>query len=172
MAAIDKLYLKNYDEYDQLRRWAIVYYPELLLSLYNISLSWERFIEHKDEWVQYRRREIESNYEKIGDFKTLEEAVTTMMKLKREIFGDNAFISDIQVKYEVEGIIENYNKTTDELCDEYSFPVMNCPFSVDRKLKWICPLPFVREYLHEQCGVNPKWEWLYKLFWKGKKYFL
>lgn len=27
------------------------------------------------------------------------------------------------------------------------------------------------EYLHKQCGVNPKWEWLYRIFWRGKKYF-
>ena len=56
--------------------------------------------------------------------------------------------------------------------DSYTFPVMNTPLSVDRKLKWICPVPCVREYLHKQCGVNPKWEWLYKIFWRGKKHFL
>lgn len=58
-----------------------------------------------------------------------------------------------------------------ELEETYMFPIMNTPLSVDRKLKWICPVPCVREYLHKQCGVNQKWEWFYRLFWRGKKYF-
>ena len=97
MAAIDKLYVRTYDEYDDVRRWALVYYPKLLIYFYSIDL----------------RRE---------DFK-------------------------------------------------HAQPIMKTPLSVDRKLKWICPVPCVREYLHKQCGVNPKWEWLYKIFWRGKKYF-
>lgn len=97
MAAIDKLYVRTYDEYDDVRRWALVYYPKLLIYFYNIDLRQD-------------------------DFK-------------------------------------------------HGQPIMNTPIKVDRKLKWICPVPCVREYLHEQCGVNPKWEWLYKIFWRGKKYF-
>ena len=51
----------------------------------------------------------------------------------------------------------------------YEFPVMNTPLSVDRKLKWICPVPCVRKYLQEQCGVKTRW--YHKLFFKGKKHF-
>lgn len=99
MAAIDKLYVRTYEEYDDVRRWALAYYPKLFVWFYNTS---------------YPR----------GTF---------------------------------------YN--------EIGIPIANIPSQVDRKLKWICPVPCVREYLHKQCGVNPKWEWLYKIFWRGKKHF-
>ena len=99
MAAIDKLYVRTYEEYDDLRRWALVYYPKLFIYFYDLN------------------------------------------------YPRGKFLNGIGV------------------------PVTNTPFSVDRKLKWICPLPCVREYLHKQCGVNPKREWFYKIFWRGKKYF-
>lgn len=99
MAAVDKLYVRTYEEYDDLRRWALAYYPKLLIYFYDINYPRGKFL------------------------------------------------------------------------NEISVPVMNTPLKVDRKLKWICPVPCVREYLHKQCGVNPKWEWLYRIFWRGKKYF-
>lgn len=99
MAAIDKLYVHSYEEYEEVKLWALVYYPKLLLFFYNIDLH-------------------------------------------RELF-----------KYDT------------------GMPIMNIPFNIDRKLKWICPVPCVREYLHKQCGVNPKQERLYKIFWRGKKHF-
>jgi hypothetical protein len=97
MAAIDKLYVRTYAEYDDLRRWALVYYPKLLIYFYSIDLRLQDFM--------------------------------------------------------------------------HAQPIMNTPVKVDSKLKWICPVPCVREYLHKQCGVNQKWEWLYKILWRGKKYF-
>ena len=103
MAAIDKLYAKEYWEYNELRIWALIYYPELLVYFYDITLDLEKW-------------DNNTNNRKGGR------------------------------------------------------PIMNTPFKVDKKLKWICPLPFVREYLHEQCGVNPKREWLYRIFWKGKEF--
>lgn len=97
MAAIDKLYVHTFQEYEEVKLWALVYYPKLLIHFYSIDLRQD-------------------------DFKNAQ-------------------------------------------------PITNTPFKVDRKLKWICPVPCVREYLHKQCGVNPKWEWLYKIFWRGKKHF-
>ena len=102
MAAIDKLYVKDFTEYEDLRLWALVYYPKLLLYFYDPTVT----------------------------------------------------------KYEADGRIIRFPT-----------PIINTPFSIDKKLKWICPVPCVREYLHKQCGVNPKWEWFYRLFWRGKKYF-
>ena len=104
MAAIDKLYLQSYYDYDILRTWAMAYYPELLFYFYDICLTYKDF-----------------------------EQAETDPKLY--------------------------------------IPVMNTPIKVDKKLKWICPVPCIRDYLHNQRGVNPKWEWLYRIFWKGKKHF-
>ena len=39
MAAIDKMYCHSYYEYDDLRKWAIVYYPQLLFYFYTITLD-------------------------------------------------------------------------------------------------------------------------------------
>lgn len=99
MAAIDKLYVYTFQEYEEVKLWTMVYYPKLLLYFYSINYPECLFSGKKD------------------------------------------------------------------------IPIMNTPLKVDRKLKWICPVPCVREYLHKQCGVNPKWEWLYKIFWRGKKHF-
>ena len=170
MAAIDKLYVKNYSNYDELRRWAMVYYPELLIFFYNIVWDWTDYEKSREDWAKRTKEIIEIDYKKLGKFQTEEEAIVNLQKHYKE--SANYECSFTQARYEAKYIIENYNKTLDDLKYKYSFPVMNCPFSADRKLKWTCPLSFVREYLHEQCGVNPKWEWLYKIFWKGKKYFL
>lgn len=169
MAAIDKLYLKDYYEYDQLRRWAMAYYPELLIFFYNVVWDWTDYDKSCEEWAKRTRRNIERDYKRLGNFQTEEEAIVNLQKHYEKSANYKCLF--VQARYEAKNAIENYNKTLDDLKDEYSFPVMNCPFSADRRLKWICPLPFVREYLHEQCGVNPKWEWLYRIFWKGKKYF-
>lgn len=95
MAAIDKLYVKEYYDLYILRLWALIYYPKLLFYFYDSAL------------------------------------MATNIKGKT--------------------------------------PIMNTPFKVDKKLKWICPVGCVREYLVNQCGV--KEHWYYKLFWRGKKYF-
>lgn len=116
MAAIDKLYVHSFYEYEEVKRWALVYYPKLLLYFYNISLTYKEYHENRRTWVLNSR---------------------------------NASASE----------------------DEYTFPIMNTPLSIDRKLKWLCPVHCVREYLHKKCGANPKWEWLYKIFWRGKKHF-
>ena len=41
MAAIDKIYVHSYYEYDDLRKWAIVYYPQLLFYFYTITLDYK-----------------------------------------------------------------------------------------------------------------------------------
>ena len=99
MVAIDKLYVHTFQEYEEVKLWAMVYYSKLLLWFYDI----------------------------------------------------------------------NYPRGT--FLNEISIPIAVLPSQIDQKLKWICPVPCVREYLHNQRGVNPKWEWLYKIFWRGKKYF-
>lgn len=116
MAAIDKLYVHTFEEYAEVKLWALVYYPKLLLYFYNISISYKEFNALRKKWFTNTK-------------------------------------------------IENISM------DDYTFPIMNTPCKIDRKLKWICQVPCVREYLHKQCGVNPKWEWLYRIFWRGKKYF-
>jgi len=168
MAAIDKLYLKKYYEYNQLKIWAVIYYPKLLLFFYNRNLQWDEFEKDRKEWVENHKSTIKRQIAKYVGL-SMEMAVE---KLREEYIKSGYKCPYSQAKEEIEYLYNEYSKTDEQLEKDYSFPVMNTPLSVDRKLKWTCPLPFVREYLHKQCGVNPKWEWLYRIFWKGKKYFL
>lgn len=163
MAAIDKLYVHSYQEYDDVRKWALVYYPNLLLFFYETFFDWREHEKIKKEWVAKTRKAFDNDYKKLGDFDTIDTAVHNLVTKHGYNYRDAV--------REATAIIEHYNMTKEEIEDSWSFPIMCTPFSVDRKLKWICPVPCVRDYLHKQCGVNPKWEWLYRIFWKGKKYF-
>lgn len=169
MAVIDKLYVHTFQEYNEVKLWALIYYPKLLLYFYDINLTDNQYYENRRQWVNNTKECFERDFKKLGDFKTIEEAITNLKTHYKESANYECPFS--QAEDEVWIIINHHDKTESELEDEYSFPVMNTPLSVDRKLKWICPVPCVREYLHKQCGVNPKWEWLYRIFWRGKKYF-
>ena len=169
MAGIDKLYLNNYFDYDELRRWAIVYYPELLFYFYSVCENYTDWSESISEYVKDHKEIAERDYKLLGDFKTKDEAIKNLIDHYKSSADYDCPLE--QAIDEVDSIIEAYNRTDEDWENVYSHPVTNTPFSVDKKLKWICPLPFVRKYLHEQCGVNPKYEWFYRLFWRGKKHF-
>lgn len=69
MAAIDKLYVHTYYEYDDLRRWALVYYPELLFYFYNITItsqSWENDVKRD---VKNSLQIAKRNYKNLGTLK-------------------------------------------------------------------------------------------------------
>lgn len=171
MAAIDKLYVRTYEEMDNLRRWAIVYYPKLILSMYNVVwiMSYNEFVKSKNSYISKQMNKAKTEYKKLGTFHTILEAAENLKRYYKENFNRN--LDFTQARYEANCIYDNYFMSKENWEEKYSFPVMNTPFKVDRKLKWICPVPCVREYLHNQCGVNPKLEWLYRIFWRGKKYF-
>lgn len=169
MAAIDKLYVKDFYEYDELRRWAMVYYPELLFYFNYIDLTRSDWDEWRLDYVKDSMKRSNIDHNKLGDYKNKEEAIKNL--IEHYLITADYECSVEQATDEVEYIIEAYNRTAMEWEDKFSYPITNTPFSVDKKLKWICPIPFVRKYLHEQCGVNPKYEWFYRLFWRGKKHF-
>lgn len=166
MSAIDKMYLHSYEELDDFRRWCLVYYPKPILYMYNIGwiMSYNDFIKSRDKWIKEQMKLAKKQYSELGSFETKEQAALNYRKTHSWCTFNEAIMNVVD-------IIDRYYMNKENWEDGYSFPVMNTPFSVDHKLKWICPAPCVREYLHKQCGVNPKWEWLYRIFWRGKKYF-
>lgn len=170
MAAIDKIYVNDYYEYDNFRRWAIVYYPELVFWFGYIDLRYSDFEEMRSDYVKDSMEIAKRDHNKLGEYKDKEEAINNLIENYRITADYECSVE--QAADEVEHIIESYNRTAMDWEYKFSFPILNTPFSVDKKLKWICPIPFVRKYLHEQCGVNPKYEWFYRLFWRGKKHFL
>ena len=159
MAAIDKLWIRNYDDLDDLRRWAIIYYPKLFTWL-NTSITKEEAEHYKRKRAAECKEVFETQWERASADGSLNSAIAHFKSLG---------YSDEDATFEATELQGDFRKSLGELYEEISFSVMNTPLKVDRKLKWICPVPCVREYLQKQCGV--KEHWYYKLFWRGKKYF-
>ena len=166
MAAIDKLYLKNWYEFDELVRWSICHYPQLLNYMYDWRMTYRDWDDAVKESIKRTKNINAGDLEKIGGADvSLRNGIYNLIDYYRKEVDYEC--SYDQAKDEVEYILNTANKSDIELEDDYSRPVMNTPYKIDRKLLWICPLPAVRKYLYEQCGYKKRWEWLYKLFWKG-----
>ena len=166
MAAVDKLYVRSHYEYDELRRWAIAYYPELLFYFYDIAMTPQQWESNCKSYVKSRmeiaKRDAAKAITPDGGW-----SVEQLIKYYKESVDYDCPIE--QAKEEVDAIYDAYYKTENDWEEIYTCPVMNTPFVVDRKLLWICPVPCVREYLEEQCGYKTRW--YHKLFWRGKKHF-
>lgn len=166
MAAIDKLYVHYYSDYDDLRKWAIAYYPELLFYFYDITTTYQQWEDNVKVYVKYRmaiaKRDAAKATTPDGGW-----SVEQLIKYYKESADYDCPIE--QAEEEFDAIYDDYYKTENDWEDSYNCPVMSTPFEVDKKLLWICPVPCVREYLEEQCGYKTRW--YHKLFWKGKKHF-
>ena len=134
-----------------------------------LNLKNKIYYESKKNWIEHEKKVIERDYAKLGEFEYMDEAIKNLQKhySKTAHYKCPKEQAEDEVKY----ILRQYEKLQyDLLEDDYTFPVMNTPFEVDKKLKWICPAPCVRKYLEEHCGYKTKW--YHKLFWRGKKHFL
>ena len=165
MAAIDRLYVHSYYEYDDLRRWAIAYYPELLFYFYDITMTYLQWEDNCRAYVKQHIAIAKRDFEKIGGLES--NAVENLIKHYKKVAGYNCPLE--QAQDEAFAIIDAFKRTARDWEDSYTCPIMNTPFEVDKKLLWICPIPCVRTYLKEHCGYKTKW--YHKLFWKGKKHF-
>lgn len=173
MAAIDKLYLNDYEDFKALRIWAIRYYPKLMSAFYEFFMSWSEFDSAKKDIVKRNREIADREFRRVfGDpdeHNGLDFGVNNIKKQYWE--GIGYACGNDQALDEAIAIFDAHAKTNDELYEEASIPVMNTSFAEDRRLKWTCPIPVVREYLQNQCGVKKNREWLYRIFWRGKKDF-
>lgn len=167
MAAVDKLYVRSHYEYDELRRWAIAYYPELLFYFYDIAMTPQQWESNCKSYVESRMEIANRDYRKLGSFSSFNEAEYNLKQ--HYLKTANYECPTDQAIEETKYIVDAYSKTATEWEDSYTCPVMNTPLEVDRKLLWICPVPCVRKYLEEQCGYKTRW--YHKLFWRGKKHF-
>lgn len=164
MAAIDKLYIRDFEALIELKKWALAYYPKLFIYMY----PWAFTITQREyEGARMRRAKAlqklyKEEWSEISPNGTLNCGVAHLMEECSEWTESDAVEEAKYIKSRAEMSIE-------ELRKDIGFPVLNTPLKVDKKLKWICPLPTVRMYLQENCGV--KEHWWYKLFWKGRKEF-
>lgn len=166
MAAIDKLYLNDWYEFDRLVRWSICYYPKLLNYMYDWRMTYKDWDKAMKESIKSTKQIFKRELEKIGGKDvSLKVGIYNLIDHYRK--DADYECSYEQAKEEVEYILKRANMSDDELEADYQRHVMLCSYKIDRKLLWICPLPEVRKYLYEQCGYKKRWEWLYKLFWKG-----
>ena len=167
MAAIDKMYVHSYYDFEMLRKWALVYYPELIFYFYDFDLTYEEWKRNREFWVGTNMDIARRDYEKITPFSSRAEAEYNLKKHYKKSAGYDCPTE--QAIEEATDIIQRYDMKVDEWEEKYTIPVTNTPLSVDKKLLWICPIPFVREYLEKQCGYKTRW--YHKLFWRGKKHF-
>lgn len=167
MAAIDKMYVRSYYDFDMLRKWALVYYPELIFYFYDFDLTYEEWKRNREFWIGTNMEIARRDYEKITPFSSVSEAEYNLKK-HYKMSADYDCPTNQAIE-ETKDIIDRYNRKVEDWEEMYTIPVTNTPLSVDRKLLWICPIPFVREYLEEQCGYKTRW--YHKLFWRGKKHF-
>ena len=166
MASIDKLYLKTWYDFDKLVRWSICHYPKLLNYMYDWRMTFNDWDKSMKSSIKRKRKINTRDLEKIGgkDVSLRDGIYNLIDHYRKEADYECSYE---QAKEEVEYILEIANKFDAELEEDYSMPIMNTPCKIDRKLLWICPLPEVRKYLYEQCGYKKRWEWLYKIFWRG-----
>lgn len=162
MAAIDKLYITEYDDLANLRIWANVYYPKLFFYFYEkaLTIDEEEFNKLKKKYAKKRMLEATSYWRQISPDNTINGAIAHLMA-----HG----YSEVDARDEADYYYDWAHRTIEEFEKLIGITVMNTPSKVDRLLKWYCPLDRIREYLKDQCGVTTRW--YHKLFWKGKERF-
>lgn len=169
MAAIDKMYLMSYADFNDLRVWAIRCYPKLFSYMTYPFMSETEWYERIKSIYDSRMKSYKDVYYRFVDGNTLEEATMKYMAKHQIDEGFDNYLSYIK---DVTERFNHYKELEDAYPDGYYYvvedidiPVMNTPLSVDRYLLWRCPLPCVREYLEEHCGYKTRW--YHKLFWRG-----
>ena len=85
MAAIDKFYVKNFYDYQDVKLWALVYYPKLLLCFYDLNFTSKQYHKNKGEWVRDAIVAYTKNYARLGKFTTEEEAIQNLIKHYKQI---------------------------------------------------------------------------------------
>lgn len=163
MAAIDKLYLKNYYSFDKFRLWCLIHKPSLLNSFYHWNLSEKEWNDWKEYCYNERRSLLKEIYHKYKNAQTLEADYKRMYELNGKKFPG---IPIEQLEEEVKAFKEDWEalQNKKQWIESYSLPITNFSCKEDEYLLWHCPFSEIREYLIKQCGYKEKW--YYKLFFK------
>lgn len=147
MAAIDKLYVKHFFQFDDLRIWALIH----KLSLFNNLIN--PFDTSYQDWEQRKEDAYNNQKEIVNNF------FTTYPTLSDYQDAYKNYMTDIEAKHDWNNMVALKEKLEDEweYKDNISFPIARFTLKQDRWLFWHCPLDFIREYLIEQCGYKEKW---------------
>ena len=163
MAAIDKLYITEYDDLANLRIWANAYYPKLFFWFYEnaLTIDEEEFNKLKKKRAKKFKETSVSTWRQISPDNTLNGAIAYLMHEYNQ--------TEEEARKDAEYYYDTAHSDIKEIEKHFGISVMNTPTKIDKMLKWRCPLYRIREYLKDQCGVKTRW--YHKLFWKGKERF-
>ena len=156
MAAIDKMYLKDYYVFDEFRLWCLIHNPKLLKHFYHWNMTYKEWDEKKEFKYQNDKEICESNHPYFSSIESL-----------TQYYLDHDYkASAKQIIEEVSEHLEQYAKLVnkDLYLANISLPITNFSCKEDKYLLWHCPIEEVREYLTKQCGYKDRW--YYKLFFK------
>ena len=164
MAAIDKIYVKNYDDYNEFRLWCMVNKSSLLYNFYRYEMNREEWDKWKESVYKSDNEALNRIYDKYGLKEGRNKAINN---LSQYYFSLGCKLGEFDATEEIDEIYEKYNKLLNkkEYIENIELPITNFGFKQDRYLKWHCPLDFVRDYLHENCGIKERW--YYKYFFKN-----
>jgi hypothetical protein len=156
MAAIDKMYLKDYYAFDKFRLWCLIHNPKLLKHFYHWNLIQQEWDRWKENTYQFHKGTYD---EELKHASTVE-----LLREHYEKCGYNPSIE--QLEREVAYVLTQVEKLKDKATyiANISLPITNFSCKEDRYLLWHCPIEEVREYLIKQCGYKERW--YYKLFFK------
>lgn len=156
MAAIDKMYLKDYYVFDEFRLWCLIHNPKLLRWFYNWNMN-------EAEWNKWKEG-VYNTRKEIYDREFKRASTVELLREDYKKFGYNPPLE--QLEEEVTSVLTQVEKLKDKstYIENIDLPITNFPCKEDRYLLWHCPIEEVREYLTKQCGYKERW--YYKLFFK------
>lgn len=156
MAAIDKMYLKDYYIFDGFRRWCLIHKPSLLNNFYYWLMT-------EKEWDTWKEECYKNAKEANNRCHNYTDTIEHLRKHYKEC-GYDAPID--QLEEEVHEHLEMHEllRSKRKYIEQKDLPVTNFSFKQDKYLFWHCPISEVREYLHTHCGYKEKW--YHKLLFK------
>ena len=156
MAAIDKMYLKDYCVFDEFRLWCLIHKPKLLKHFYHWNMT-------QQEWDNMKESVYRHNKESNDRHLIYAYSVESLQEYYQERGYDAPLV---QLMAEVNGVLKVQEALKDKksYIENFRIAVTNFSCKEDKYLLWHCPIKEVREYLTKQCGYKEKW--YYKLFFK------
>ena len=156
MAAIDKMYLKDYYVFDEFRLWCLIHNPKLLKHFYHWNMT-------QQEWDNMKESVYRHNKESNDRHLIYAYSVESLQEYYQERGYDAPLV---QLMAEVNGVLKVQEALKDKksYIENFRIAVTNFSCKEDKYLLWHCPIKEVREYLTKQCGYKERW--YYKLFFK------
>lgn len=156
MAAIDKMYLKDYYVFDEFRLWCLIHNPKLLNHFYHWNMTQQEWEEIKDNKYQILKE--------IYDIEFAQRSTIESLQKDYKKVGYNPPIK--QLEYEVSSFLAEFASLKDvkTYIENIELSIAHLSPKEDKYLLWHCPIEEVREYLTKQCGYKERW--FYKLFFK------